>query len=94
MLCRLHLTGVMAVKTLHDMFARPDITATGSLTPQNVTVKHRSQKDVGATGFEPATCREATALQVFLKFVPATSGFIIKLSPHRFAASYKTFAVN
>jgi hypothetical protein len=58
------------MKTLHDMFARSDITATGSLTPQNVTVKHRSEKDVGATGFEPATSWSQTTRSTKLSYAP------------------------
>src|SRR6266480_4397482 len=44
---------------------------------------------IGATGFEPATCRRGDRSTRCVKLVATASGFVIKLSLYRFTTGYE-----
>src|SRR5437762_13789544 len=67
---RFHLTGIVAIETVKEIFTRANIAATGFLTPQNVTVKHSDRNTLGATGFEPATSWSQTTRSTKLSYAP------------------------
>ena len=51
----LGFTGIMSTKSIVEVFARADISASGRFASQNVNVKH--QLKIGLVGFEPTACR-------------------------------------